>query len=206
MRLMMTAGLPLVAVAALVYAQNQERPAHSARMHHTPARVRKAVAVLQPIGDSGVKGIVHLEQTYAGLRITGRITGLEPGLHGFHVHEYGDLTDTDTGKSAGGHYNPLNMPHGRRSDRQRHVGDLGNIEADSQGVANIDLTDPLANLNGPYSILGRALVVHKGEDHFTQPSGNAGPRVAFGVIGVAENGTEPAGGSQKQPAQQGKRR
>lgn len=148
--------------------------------------VERATAVLVPVGDSGVEGTVKLEQTADGVHVTGRITGLTPGLHGFHVHEYGDLSNRETGKSAGGHFAPRGHAHGRPTDDVRHVGDLGNIEANAEGVAVIDLVDDTIRLNGPFSILGRALVVHSGEDKFTQPSGDAGDRVAFGVIGTAQ--------------------
>lgn len=150
------------------------------------SQVKRAVAVLAPVGDSGVHGVVYFDQEGEKLEISGKIIGLDPGKHGFHVHEYGDLTDVKQGESAGGHYGPRGMPHGRPEDQKRHVGDFGNITADENGVAVIDMTDSVAKLNGRHSILGRALVVHKGEDKFTQPSGDAGPRAAFGVIGIAQ--------------------
>ena len=118
--------------------------------------------------------------------LTGRPRGLEPGQHGFHVHEFGDLTDLQKGESAGGHFNPTGMPHGRPDDEERHAGDLGNIEADQNGVANVNIRDSVLRLNGPQSILGRAIVVHAKADEFTQPSGDAGDRVALGVIGIAQ--------------------
>lgn len=157
-----------------------------------PIRVREAVAVLHAFGDSGVSGTVHFTQDGESVQITGKITGLKPGKHGFHVHEFGDLSDMQTGKSAGSHFAPRGMPHGRESDQQRHVGDLGNITANEQGVATIDKRDDVILLNGPFSILGRALIVHEGEDQFTQPTGDAGGRVAGGVVGVAQGGTSSA--------------
>src|SRR5690606_21113474 len=105
------------------------------------------------------------------VEIRGTIRGLEPGKHAFHVHEYGDLTDQESGESAGSHYNPADQPHGRPEDAERHVGDFGNITADETGTAEINFVDRMVQLNGPYSILGRALVVHAEEDEFTQPSG-----------------------------------
>jgi len=147
--------------------------------------VEHARAVLVPVGDYGVRGTIDFTRVSDGIRVTGRITGLRPGEHGFHVHEYGDLSDQESGKSAGGHFAPRGMPHGRPTDDKRHVGDLGNVVADESGVATIDLTDRTIELSGPHSILGRSVVVHRGPDQFTQPSGNAGPRVAFGVIGLA---------------------
>ena len=101
------------------------------------------------------------------------------------MHEFGDLSDTQTGKSAGGHFAPDGNPHGRPTDVKRHVGDLGNIVADANGVAEIHMVDSVISLGGPHSILGRAVVVHAKEDTFAQPTGDAGSRVAFGTIGVA---------------------
>ncbi|MEX0703009.1 MAG: superoxide dismutase family protein [Planctomycetales bacterium] len=147
--------------------------------------VERAVCVLYPIGNSGVTGTIHFTRQSDGVAITGTISGLSPGKHGFHVHEFGDLTDGGAGKSAGGHFNPTNKPHGRPEDAERHVGDLGNVVADESGQATINLRDRVIRLDGPHSIIGRGLVVHVGEDKFTQPVGDAGDRAAVGVIGIA---------------------
>jgi superoxide dismutase, Cu-Zn family len=144
-----------------------------------------AVCVLQPVGDSGVSGTVTFDRQQDQLHITGSVMGLSPGKHGFHVHQFGDLRDSKEGMSDGGHYNPTGEPHGHREGKMRHVGDFGNIEADASGTANIDFTEPMASIEGAHSIIGHGLVVHAGEDKFTQPSGDAGARVAFGVIGVS---------------------
>jgi Cu-Zn family superoxide dismutase len=157
----------------------------SARRGHAAMTTRRATAVLSPVGDSGVKGSLAFEQVDRGVRVRGRITGLSPGPHGFHVHEYGDVTDRTAGKTAGDHYGPGGTPHGRREDEKRHAGDLGNIVADANGVANVDFVDGKLRLDGEHSILGRSIVVHAGEDKFTQPVGDAGARVAVGVIGIA---------------------
>lgn len=148
--------------------------------------VERARAILVSIGESGVSGEILFEDVEEGVRITGRVEGLEPGLHGFHVHRYGDLSDRSSGASAGDHFAPEGSPHGRPSDEERHVGDLGNIEAGEDGVATIDMLDDLIALDGPRSIVGRAVVVHAQADQFTQPAGDAGDRVAFAVIGIAE--------------------
>lgn len=146
------------------------------------AEVTTANCTLEPIGGSGVEGSLNFRQEGETVTITGTITGLEPGKHGFHVHESGDLSDKQAGKSAGGHFNPTDKPHGKPSDEERHVGDLGNIEANEEGVAEVDIEDTVVSLEGPNSIVGKAMVVHAGEDQFTQPTGDAGDRVAFGVI------------------------
>jgi Cu-Zn family superoxide dismutase len=155
--------------------------------HATAPQLDRAVCVLVPVGDSGVQGVIEFERQGGGkIKITGEVSGLEPGKHGFHVHQYGDLTDLSEGKSAGDHFAGDSSHHGAPDADQRHVGDLGNIEANGQGVAQIDMTDDVIALSGPNSILGRALVVHADPDDFSQPSGGAGGRVAFGVIGMAQ--------------------
>lgn len=163
--------------------------------HHAAAGgASEATVQLVEVGGSGVSGTLHLEQVGDGVRITGRIEGLKPGEHGFHVHTYGDLSDLERGESAGGHFSPGGHQHGRPSDGKRHVGDLGNIRADQSGVATIDIVDGVIALSGKHSILGRAVVVHADADQFVQPSGNAGGRVAFGVVGVADASAPSATG------------
>jgi superoxide dismutase, Cu-Zn family len=149
----------------------------------------KAVCVLK--GDV-VSGVVHFTQASedSPTVIEGEIKGLTPGLHGFHVHEYGDTTNGCV--SAGAHYNPHGKTHGGPSDENRHVGDLGNVEANGDGVATFKLEDSLIKVIGPYSVIGRAMVVHeknddlgKGGDEESLKTGNAGGRVACGIIGIA---------------------
>jgi Cu-Zn family superoxide dismutase len=152
----------------------------------SPAAVTKAVAVLSPLGSSGVTGTVTFTKADGGVRVQAQLKGLKPGDHGFHIHEFGDCSAAD-GASAGGHFNPSAEPHGAPTDAQRHTGDLGNIEASAAGVADLEYTDSRATLDGANSVLGRGVIVHeKGDDLKTQPTGNAGARVACGVIGVAK--------------------
>jgi Cu-Zn family superoxide dismutase len=146
----------------------------------------KAVAVLMPAGDSGVSCVVYFTKEGDAVHVTGKVSGLKPGEHGFHVHQFGDVTGIKDGLTTGGHYNPEGKDHGKPEDKDRHVGDLGNIKADDKGVAQIDVKDSMLELSGPHSILGRGLVVHANADKFTQPTGDAGGRVAVGVIGIAE--------------------
>jgi Cu-Zn family superoxide dismutase len=142
--------------------------------------------MLYPTTGSAVSGIVTFTVTRAGLRIVADLQGLTPGKHGFHIHEYGDCSALD-GISAGGHFNPWNKPHGAPASTERHAGDLGNLTADESGKAHLDWIDTMLELGGENSIIGRAMVVHADEDDLqTQPTGNAGARVACGVIGLAK--------------------
>ncbi|XP_050390440.2 superoxide dismutase [Cu-Zn] [Patella vulgata] len=151
----------------------------------------KAVCVLR--GSTEVGGVVHFSQENpdSPVVVTGKLEHLSPGSHGFHVHEYGDNTNGCV--SAGGHFNPFGKTHGGPDSENRHVGDLGNLVADDSGVANINITDKLLQLTGPNSIIGRTVVVHEKIDDLGQggneeslKTGNAGPRLACGVIGIAK--------------------
>lgn len=146
----------------------------------------RAAAYLQPRSGSKVHGVIHFVQRGDTVTITGEVTGLTPGEHGFHIHEYGDCSD-DKALNAGAHYNPASKKHGGPHDEERHAGDLGNITADAQGVARIQLTDKVIRLSGPHSIVGRSVVVHeKRDDLKSQPAGDAGARVACGIIGLVK--------------------
>ncbi len=150
------------------------------------AMSNRAVAQLQPTKDSKVSGTVTFTKAEAGVKVSARLTGLAPGMHGFHIHEFGDCSAPD-GASAGGHFNPSGEPHAAPSEAHRHAGDLGNVEAKGDGSADLDYVDAAASLEGPSSILGRGVIVHANPDDFkTQPTGNAGGRVACGVIGAAK--------------------
>ena len=152
--------------------------------------ITKAITVLHPTEGSTVKGTVTFTKVDDGIKIVADVEGLAPGKHGFHIHKYGDCSDPDAA-SAGGHFNPDNKKHGAPTDEERHVGDLGNLEADENGVAHYERTDTVIAFFGPHSVIGRAIIVHAGEDDFTsQPTGNAGTRLACGVIGIAEETTE----------------
>jgi len=142
----------------------------------------QAHVALVAIGNSGVAGEINFAQSGGKVMVTGEVTGLTPGEHGFHVHEKGDLSDTEKGESAGGHFNPDMEDHGRPSDTTRHAGDFGNITANAEGVAEIKFEDTVVKLDGANAIVGRSIVIHAQADRFTQPSGDAGGRVAFGKI------------------------
>jgi len=146
----------------------------------------KAVAVLRATQGNAVEGKVTLAKADVGVKVNIHVTGLTPGKHGFHIHEFGDCSAAD-GASAGGHFNPSSESHGAPSDAQRHTGDLGNIEASAEGVADLEYTDSRAAFEGANSVLGRGVIVHAGTDDLkTQPTGNAGGRLACGVIGATK--------------------
>jgi Cu-Zn family superoxide dismutase len=151
-----------------------------------PYAVSQAIAVLHPTKGSSVSGVVKFSVVDNGVRVIADVTGLAPGKHGFHIHEYGDCSALD-GSSAGGHFNPTGMPHSMPSSDKRHVGDLGNIVADSTGTAHMDYVDTMISFSGSNSVIGRGVIVHEKEDDLkTQPTGNAGARLACGVIGIAK--------------------
>lgn len=150
---------------------------------------KKAVAVIHPTEGNDVSGVVTFEEVDEGVQVHAEVEGLSEGPHGFHIHKYGDCTAPDA-SSAGGHYNPNNNEHGAPTDSTRHMGDMGNIEANAQGNATLDYVDSHIKLNGSNSILGRGVIVHGGKDDLTsQPSGAAGPRLGCGVIGIANTGS-----------------
>ena len=146
----------------------------------------KLIAVLHPTEGNKAKGTVTFEKVDGGIKVSAELEGLSQGKHGFHIHEFGDCSAVDGG-SAGGHFNPTKKNHGAPEDTERHVGDLGNVEAGSDGTASYERVDSVVTLSGDNSILGRAVIVHAGEDDLTsQPTGDAGARVACGVIGIAK--------------------
>jgi Cu-Zn family superoxide dismutase len=141
-----------------------------------------AVAQLKPTQGNKTQGIVVFTATPDGVQVVADIDFLEPGTHGFHIHEHGDCSAPD-GSSAGGHFNPTHSKHGGPDSPIRHVGDLGNIVADENGHAHYERTDSMIKLEGPHSIVGRSVVVHShADDLISQPTGEAGGRVACGRI------------------------
>jgi len=147
--------------------------------------VSKALAQLIPTKGSSVKGTVTFTKAARGLHVHAEISGLTPGEHGFHVHEYGVWSEN--GMSTGGHFNPTAEEHAGPHSKKRHVGDMGNIRANANGNATLDLDDAYMSFHGVNSILGRGLVIHeKVDDLKSQPAGNAGARLAVGIIGVAK--------------------
>jgi Cu-Zn family superoxide dismutase len=142
-----------------------------------------AVADLAATKGNTAKGRVTFAQRGDRVMVVAEVSGLAPGSHGFHVHEKGDCSSED-GMSAGGHFNPQGKPHGDPATKERHVGDMPMLVADASGNARLSTEIDLASIgSGTTDIVGKSVIVHKDADDFkTQPTGNAGARVACGVI------------------------
>lgn len=153
-----------------------------------------ATAQVAALGGSGVSGTVTFTQVSdTQIRVDADITGLTPGTHGMHVHEWGDCSAAD-GMSAGGHFNPKMVDHGMPGSGVHHPGDFGNVEADADGRAQFTLALDTATFSltgGDYNVAGRAVIVHEKTDDYGQPTGNAGGRLACGVIEAADGSTQP---------------
>lgn len=145
--------------------------------------VKRAFARFHPLeeGSIRIQGFITFRKVPEGVKIVARLHGLNPGSHGLHIHEYGNCEGDGT--QAGGHYNPYGKRHGSPDDKQRHVGDLGNVIADAQGNAYFERIDTVVRLNGPRSIVGKSVIIHALEDDYkTQPTGNSLGKIACGII------------------------
>lgn len=157
-----------------------------------PAPEIRAMADLQSASGSNITGTATFSaQPNGSVQVVARVEGAEPGMHGFHIHETGDCSAADF-SSAGDHFNPTGMPHGGPTDADHHAGDLGNIEIGADGTGSLDLSSDMLSLaNGADSIIGKAVILHSGEDDLeSQPSGDAGDRLACGVIALAGDAVE----------------
>jgi superoxide dismutase, Cu-Zn family len=165
------AGLAAVAAAALAGCQS------------IPADAPSATASLQPTRGSSVSGKATFQQVGDKVHVVAVISGLTPGEHGFHIHDAGDCSSGD-GMSAKGHFNPLGKPHAHPGTPERHAGDMPALKADQYGNAELETDLDIVTVSpGPTSIVGRGLIVHADPDDYrTQPTGNAGARLACAVI------------------------
>ena len=157
------------------------------------APVTAAIAVIQPTTGNETAGIVLFTATEGGVRVVADVTGLAPGKHGFHIHEFGDISDSAKAMATGGHYDPEGTHHhalvdaGQPDSMPHHAGDMGNLVADSAGKAHLEIMLQGVSLMGPANpIVGRAVIIHAKADDGGQPVGNAGGRVGQGVIGIAK--------------------
>ena len=141
------------------------------------------------ITNGSISGFVEFKELKNRVKITIKLSKVPEGKHGFHIHRTGDLREGC--KSLCTHYNPFNKKHGGKSSKERHVGDLGNIEANSKGEVDQIMYDSIIKLSGKYSIIGRSVVIHEKEDDLGKGNneeslitGNAGKRIGCGVIGL----------------------
>ena len=189
--MMRTLGLA-VAIALMAGCASSGTPTATAKpsSDNAPAKstASRATVVLAPASGSLVSGTLTLVPMGDGVHLSGEVGGLKPGdTRGFHIHEKGDCSAADA-SSAGGHFNPAAQAHGRSGHGAHHAGDTDNIVANAKGVARIDAHVTGVTLGGGAGndIAGRAVIVHAAaDDYTTQPTGNAGARVACGVIKVA---------------------
>jgi Cu-Zn family superoxide dismutase len=150
----------------------------------TPEGPLRATAKLEPTKGNKTFGEATFEQVGDKVHVVVYVQGLKPGQeHGLHIHEVGDCSSGD-GMSTKGHFNPHGKPHGHHGSGERHAGDLPSLKAAKNGRAKVDATMDIITVGpGPASIIGRGLIVHADPDDYkTQPTGNAGARIACGVI------------------------
>jgi Cu-Zn family superoxide dismutase len=185
MKFLAAVSTAVLLLAGAAHAQ-QMKNSEMGMMNKMHADVKKAVCVLIPSENNNVQGAITFEAVEGGVKVVADVSGLTPGKHGFHIHEYGDCCGPKF-KTAGSHFMAKGEKHAGPNDPDRHIGDMGNLVADAKGNAHLSLVDNKLRLSGPNSILGRAIVVHAGADDLsTQPSGDADGRAACGTIGIAE--------------------
>ena len=187
-----TASTLMLAIAAALLAgcaSTGTPTATAAAAAPAKSTASRATVNLAPASGSLVSGTLTLVPMGDGVHITGEVGGLKPGdTRGFHIHEKGDCSAADA-STAGGHFNPSAQAHGRSGQGAHHAGDTDNIVADAKGVAKIDAHVTGVTLGGGASndVANRAVIVHAAADDYTsQPTGNAGARVACGVIAVVK--------------------
>ena len=172
-------------VSKKVSEQAAERAAKRAAEQASEPSAAMAIAALVARSGSTVSGRLQFSAEGDGVRIIGKIAGVEPdSTHGFHLHETGDCTAED-GSSAGPHFNPKGHAHGHPGEGEHHAGDIPNLVADADGDITVNVLVPGVSLRdgGEGDIHGRAIVLHaKADDYASQPAGNSGARIACGVI------------------------
>ena len=152
------------------------------------APAKQANALINSLNDSGVTGMAVFTQNGDQITFMIEIQGASPGLHAVHIHAYGDCSAPD-GTSAGGHWNPTDVAHGKWGEGEFHLGDIGNITVGEDGTGRITLTTDLWEIGtgADIDVVGKSVIVHADADDFvSQPSGNAGARIGCGVIVLAE--------------------
>lgn len=148
----------------------------------------RAICILKGKKVSGTVNMTQNKNSLTTIKVI--MSGFKPNtLHGFHIHESGDMSNGC--KSMGPHYNPKNKHHGGLTGSDRHIGDLGNLIADSKGNVNMIISSKTIKLKGKYSVIGRGLVVHENKDDLgkggypdSKTTGHSGARIACGIIGI----------------------
>ncbi|MBT8484345.1 MAG: superoxide dismutase family protein [Phycisphaerales bacterium] len=177
--------LAIIAAVAFAAAAGCETTSH---VHGSSlGDATRAVAVLSPTEGNQTRGQIWFHQQGSRVTVTATVEGLEPSSeHAWHIHEYGDITGP-AGTATGGHYNPEGHAHGLPGNPARHAGDFGNLVADATGRAHKVITVENITIAGTRNpIVGRGVIVHAKMDDGGQPTGNAGARIAQGVIGIAK--------------------
>ena len=179
-------GVSLVAAATALAACASKPAGDGGNNPRTVASVQLSSAAggePQPNPQSPVQGTLNFSEVRGIVSVNGTITGLTPNArHAFHVHEKGDCSKPDF-TSAGSHYNPTQQPHGAWDGAKHHVGDMPQLMSDAKGTATVSFNSDSMRLRGPETIIGKAVIVHRDPDDVNaQPVGNAGPRLACGVI------------------------
>ncbi len=170
----------LVVMLAMFGCAQEEQETETA-MEEADA-MRTAVAQMNPTEGNTAHGTVTFTEVEGGIRVVAHFENVPEGPHGFHIHEYGDCSAPDA-TSAGGHFNPEGVEHAGREAEKRHVGDLGNITANAEGIATAEFVDDMLTFDGEHSIIGKGVILHaEADDLTTQPTGAAGARIACGVI------------------------
>lgn len=183
----LTPALSLVSIGLCIGCENMPWEKQSNDVSDKKGAV--AVANIRPAQAASTQpswgkpmGTVTFTQKGDKVRVQANITGLQPGEHGFHIHDKGDLSAPDF-SSAGPHYNPEGHKHAGPKDQSRHAGDLGNLTADASGKATLDINVSEISVGGENNIVGKSVIVHaKADDLKTDPSGNSGGRAGAGVI------------------------
>lgn len=184
MLLRLSASVSLLLLLVMATACGQPPPQETAEPAEPAApEDARVVVALQATEGNTASGTLEVAPMGDGVHFTGTVTGLPPGPHGFHIHETGDCSAPDAA-SAGGHFNPDGKSHGAPDAAEHHAGDLGNIEADASGNATVNIHASGVTLEeGTHAVKGKAVIVHAAADDFTtQPTGDAGARLACGVI------------------------
>ncbi len=183
MKTALLAAATILALSACSSAPKAKAPPPAA------SSAKSAVVNLSSASASLVSGRLTVKPMGDGVHLTGEIGGLAPNsVHAIHIHEKGDCSAADA-SSAGGHFNPAGAPHGKVDSGAHHGGDMDNISANADGIAKVSVHAQGVTLGGGAAndVAGKAVIVHASPDDYkTQPTGNAGGRVACGVITVTQ--------------------